>query len=172
MAITMYTMSVPVFQHMLRNLLHILDKAERHSATRKIDPAALTTFRLFPDMMPFARHVHIACSEACMGVSRICGMEAPRSDDKEASFPELKERVGKALSYLCEVPAAAMEVTEDSDVTFMVRGALRTMKAEAYLKTWVMANFFFHITTAYAILRHNGVELGKLDYLDGKLASG
>jgi hypothetical protein len=168
MAISMYTASVPVFQHMLRNLSHILEKAEAHAAARKIEPAVLTQARLYPDMLPFTRQVQIACDAAKNGVARISGGEAPKFEDKESSFGELRQRIDRTIDYLATVPADALDGSEDKDITFPVgRENTRTMKAEAYLKTWAMANFFFHITTAYAILRHNGVELGKADYLTG-----
>ena len=171
MTISMHTASVPVFQHVLRNLSHILDRGEAHVAARKIDPAALMQFRLYPDMLPFTRQVLIACDAAKNCVARISGVEAPKFDDKEATFAELKERIQKTIDYLETVPASALEGTDDKDITFPVgREATRTMKAEAYLKTWAMANFFFHVTTAYAILRHNGVEIGKQDYLVGAQA--
>jgi hypothetical protein len=171
MAISMYTASVPTFQHMLRNLAHILDKGEAHAQARKFDPAALTQFRLAPDMLPFTRQIIIACDAAKNGVARISGVEAPRFEDTETTFAELKARVQKTLDYLATVPAQAMEGTEDKDITFPVgREATRTMKAEAYLKHWALPNFFFHISMAYAILRHNGVELGKSDYLAGARA--
>lgn len=171
MAISMYTASVPTFQHMLRNLAHILDKGEAHAQARKLDAAALTQFRLAPDMLPFTRQIIIACDAAKNGVARISGVEAPRFEDTETTFAELKARVQKTLDYLATVPAQAMEGTEDRDITFPVgREATRTMKAEAYLKHWALPNFFFHISMAYAILRHNGVELGKSDYLAGARA--
>lgn len=171
MAISMYTASVPTFQHMLRNLGHILDKGEAHAQARKLDPAALTQFRLAPDMLPFTRQIIIACDAAKNGVARISGVEAPRFEDTETTFSELKARVQKTLDYLATVPAQAMEGTEDKDITFPVgRDATRTMKGEAYLKHWALPNFFFHISMAYAILRHNGVELGKSDYLAGARA--
>lgn len=171
MAISMYTASVPTFQHMLRNLAHILEKGEAHAQARKLDPAALTQFRLAPDMLPFTRQIIIACDAAKNGVARISGVEAPRFEDTETTFAELKARVQKTLDYLATVPAQAMEGTEDRDITFPVgREATRTMKAEAYLKHWALPNFFFHISMAYAILRHNGVELGKSDYLAGARA--
>lgn len=168
MPISMYSASVPTCQHMLRNLSHILDKAEAHAQTRKFDPAALTQFRLAPDMLPFTRQVLIACDAAKNGVARISGLEAPRFEDSETTFGELKTRIQKTLDYLASVPPEAMNGTEDKDITFPVgREATRTMKAEAYLKHWMLPNLFFHVTTAYAILRHNGVELGKADYLAG-----
>jgi hypothetical protein len=171
MAISMYTASVPTFQHMLRNLVHILDKAEAHAAAKKFDPAVLCTDRLAPDMLPFTRQVLIACDAAKNGIARISGLEAPKFEDNEQTFADLKARIQKTLDFLATVPAAAMDGTEDKDVTFPVgRDATRTMKGEAYLKHWALPNFFFHITTAYAILRHNGVELGKADYLAGARA--
>ncbi|NML45663.1 DUF1993 domain-containing protein [Ramlibacter sp. G-1-2-2] len=168
MTMSMYSASVPVFQHMLKNLVHILDKGEQSAAARKLDPTALTTYRLAPDMLPFTKQIMIACDAAKLGVARISGLEAPKFDDSEASFPELKDRVQKTLDWLATVPASALDGTEDKDITFPIgRENTRTMKAQAYLTTWVLPNMFFHITTAYAILRHNGVDLGKQDYLVG-----
>lgn len=168
MAMSMYSATVPVFQHMLKNLSHILDKGEAHAQARKFDPSALTTFRLAPDMLPFTRQVLIACDNAKNGVARVSGVEAPKFEDNEATFGDLKARIQKTLDYLATVPASALDGTEDKDITFPIgREATRTMKGQAYMTTWVLPNFFFHITTAYAILRHNGVELGKPDYLVG-----
>lgn len=172
MAMSMYSASVPVFQHMLRNLVHILDKAEAYAQARNFDPAALTTYRLAPDMLPFTRQVLIACDAAKNGVARLSGVEAPKFEDNEATFGELKERVRKTIAYLDTVPADVMEGTEDRQVTFPVARETRTMQAQAYLLTWMLPNFFFHLTTAYAILRHNGVDLGKRDYLLGDKAQG
>ena len=168
MPLSMYTASVPVFQHMLRNLVHILDKGEASAQARKFDPSVLATSRLAPDMLPFTRQVLIACDAAKLGVARISGLEAPKFEDNETTFAELKARIQKTLDWLATVPASALDGTEDKDITFPVgRDATRTMKAQAYLLTWAMPNFFFHITTAYGILRHNGVDLGKRDYLTG-----
>ncbi len=170
MPISLYQASVPVFQHMLRNLAHILDKGAQHAAARKIDPAALTAFRLAPDMLPLTRQVLIACDAAKNGVMRMSGVEAPKFEDKEATFEELQARIGKTLDYLATVPATALDGQEDKEVTFPVGpDRKRTMRAQDYLLTWALPNFFFHITTAYAILRHNGVDLGKSDYLVGPL---
>ena len=168
MAMSMYAASVPVFQHMLRNLSHVLDKGEANAQARKFDPSVLATARLAPDMLPLTRQVLIACDAAKNGVARISGVEAPRFEDNEASFAELKARIQKTLAFLETVPAAKLDGTEDKEITFPVgRDSSRTMKAQAYLATWVLPNFFFHVTTAYAILRHNGVDLGKTDYLTG-----
>ena len=167
MAISMYSMSVPTFTHMLGSLSHFLDKAVAFSEARKVDPQVLLTDRLAPDMLAFTRQVQIACDSAKNGVARIAGVEAPKFEDKEATFDELKARIRKTVDFLNSVPADKLEGTEDRDVTFPLRDKTMTMKGEAYLKHWVMGNFFFHVTTAYAILRHNGVELGKQDYLAG-----
>jgi uncharacterized protein len=168
MAMSMYAASVPVFQHMLRNLVHVLDKGEAYANERKFDPSVLTTYRLAPDMLPFTRQILIACDAAKLGVARISGLEAPKFDDAEATFADLKGRVQKTLDFLATVQPGSLDGTEDKDITFPVgREKTRTMKAQAYLTTWALPNFFFHVTTAYAILRHNGVELGKADYLAG-----
>jgi len=113
MTISMYTASVPVFQHMLRNLSHILDKGEAHAAARKIDPAVLLQSRLYPDMLPLTRQVLIACDAAKNGVARISGVEAPKFEDNEASFPELKARIQKTIDYLQSVPAIFHHVRID-----------------------------------------------------------
>jgi uncharacterized protein len=171
MTISMSSVSLPVFKTMLGNLSHFLDKAQAHAEARKFDPAALLQFRLAPDMLPFTRQVLIACDHAKNGVARISGVDAPKFDDMETTFPELKARIQKTLDYLASVPAERLDGTEDKDITFPVgRESTRTMKAEAYLKHWALANFFFHVTVAYAILRHNGVQLGKADYLLGAAA--
>ena len=171
MTISMSSASLPVFKTMLANLSHILDKGEAHAQARKFDPTVLLQYRLAPDMLPFTRQVLIACDGPKNGIARISGVEAPKFDDTEATFPELKARIQKTLDYLASVPADRIDGTEDKEITFPVgRDKTRTMTGEAYLKHWVLANFHFHITMAYAILRHNGVELGKSDYLAGAKA--
>lgn len=171
MTISMSSASLPVFKAMLGNLSHILDKGQAHAEARKFDPVSLLQYRLAPDMLPFTRQIQIACDSAKNGVARISGVEAPRFDDNEASFPELKARIQKTLDYLATVPGESMDGTEEKDITFPIsRDKTRTMKAQAYLKHWAMPNFYFHITMAYAILRHNGVDLGKADYLAGAKA--
>jgi hypothetical protein len=122
-------------------------------------------------MLPFMRQIIIACDAAKNGMARISGVEAPKFEDNEATFPELKARIQKTLDYLNSVPDEKVDGTEDKDITFPIgREKTRTMKAEAFLKHWAMPNFYFHVTMAYAILRNNGVELGKADYLAGAKA--
>jgi uncharacterized protein len=168
MAITLSSASLPVFQTALTNLLHCLDKAEANAATRGFDPNVFVTARLAPDMLPFAAQIRIACDAAKNGTARLAGTEAPKFEDNETTFAELKARITKTLDWLATVPAASIDGREDADITFPVgRDKTRTMTGDAYLKHWALPNLFFHITTAYALLRHNGVNLGKADYLAG-----
>ena len=166
--ISMSSASLPIFRTPLGNLNHILDKGLAHAQARKFDPAVLASYRLAPDMLPFTRQIQIACDAAKNGVARMAGIEAPKFEDDEQTFEQLKARIAKTLAWLDTVPAAKLDGQEDREITFPVgRDATRTMKAEAYLKHWALPNFFFHVSMAYAILRHNGVELGKADYLAG-----
>ncbi|MES2975233.1 MAG: DUF1993 domain-containing protein [Pseudomonadota bacterium] len=168
MSISMSSASLPILKLMLANLSHFLDKAQAHADAKKFDPVVLLQARLAPDMLPFTRQVLIACDAAKNGVARLSGVEAPKFDDTEASIPELKARIQKTLDYLATVPSDKLDGTEDKDITFPVgRDATRTLKGETYLKHNMLPNFFFHVTTAYALLRHNGVDLGKSDYLMG-----
>ena len=168
MTISMYSASVPVFKNMLGNLNHFLDKAQAHAEAKKFDPLVLTDYRLAPDMLPFRKQVQIACDASKNGLARLSGVEAPKFDDTETSFAELKERIRKTLDYLDSVARSSIDGCEDKDITFPAgRETTRTMKGEAYLLNWALPNLFFHVTTAYAILRHAGVELGKGDYLMG-----
>jgi hypothetical protein len=167
----MSSASLPILSSMLDNLSHFLDKAQKNADARKFDPSVLTQYRLAPDMLPFTRQVLIACDAAKNGIARLAGVEAPKFDDTESTLAELKDRIRKTRDWLATVPAEKLDGTEDKDITFPVgREATRTLKGEAYLKHWMLPNFFFHVTMAYAILRHNGVELGKSDYLMGAQA--
>ncbi|MBU6503220.1 MAG: DUF1993 family protein, partial [Burkholderiales bacterium] len=133
--------------------------------------SVLLQYRLAPDMLPFSRQVQMACDAAKNGTARLASLEAPRFEDFESTIPELKARIQKTLDYLATVSASALDGVEDKDITFPLgREATHTMKGEAYLTRWVLPNLFFHVTTAYDILRHNGVEIGKRDYLVGASA--
>lgn len=168
MTISMYSASVPVFRNMLGNLSHCLDKAQAHAEARKFDPKVLVEDRLAPDMLPFKRQVQIACDACKNGLARLAGVEAPKFEDNESTLAELKERIRKTLDFLDSVPRASVDGTDDKDITFPAgRDVTRTLKGEAYLLGVALPNLFFHVTTAYAILRHNGVELGKGDFLTG-----
>lgn len=165
MSISMHSASVPVFVRMLGNLLNWLDKAEAHAAAKKFDAGVLLGMRLAPDMLPFAKQIQIACDAAKFGVSRLAGAEVPKFEDDESTLEELRERVRKTIGYVQSVPAAQIDGTEDKDVNVPRRDGTMTLKGEPYLKHFVLPNFYFHVTTAYALLRHNGVELGKRDFL-------
>ena len=171
MTLSMYSASVPVFTTLLGNLDHFLDKGLADAQARKYDPTVLAQSRLAPDMLPLARQVLIACDAAKLCAARLAGFEAPVFDDTETTLPELKGRIRKTLDFLATVTPKQIDGTEDKDITFPVgREGTRTMKGEAYLNHWATANVYFHVTTAYAILRHNGVALGKVDYLLGHQA--
>jgi hypothetical protein len=165
MSLSMHSASVPIFVRMLSNLLTWLDKAEAHAQSKKFEAGVLLSARLAPDMLPFTKQVQIACDTAKFAVARLAGIEAPKFDDHEASVAELRERIRKTIDYLQSVPAGQIDGTENKDVTVPRRDGSMTFKGEPYLKQYALPNFFFHVTTAYALLRHNGVELGKSDYL-------
>jgi len=150
---------------MLRNLSSILDKAEAHCAAKKIEPAALTGARLFPDMFAFTRQVQIACDTAKGAVARLAGAEIPKHEDTEQTFAELKARIAKTLDFIESVPAAKIDGSEERDVVLQMRSGERRFKGMQYLLGHAYPNLYFHATTAYNILRHNGVELGKIDFL-------
>jgi len=165
MPITMHSASVPVFVRMLGNLLVWLDKAEAHAQIKKFDTGVYLAARLAPDMLPFTKQIQIACDAAKFGVARLSGTESPKFEDNETNLAELRERIRKTVAYVQSVPAAQIDGTEGKDVIVPRRDGSMTLKGEFYLKHYVLPNFFFHVTTAYALLRHNGVDLGKGDYL-------
>jgi uncharacterized protein len=165
MKISMHQASAPRFANAPRNLSGILDKAQAWAEAKKIDAAVPGGLRLIADMFPLSRQVQIACDTAKYGPARLAGAEAPAYEDNEASFAELVARVRRTVAYLETLPKAAFEGADDRTVTWQARGKSRSMQGLPYLLTHVLPNIYFHVTTAYAILRHSGVELGKADYL-------
>jgi hypothetical protein len=165
MTISIYQASVPVFTQGLTGLGGVIDKAAAHVAERKIDPSALLQARLYPDMFSFTRQVQIATDFAKGGAARLAGAEFPAYEDSETSFEELKARVEKTIAFLRTLEAGAVDGSEERDITLVRRGETSTVKGQAYLLEQAMPNFYFHLTTAYAILRHNGVEVGKRNFL-------
>jgi hypothetical protein len=161
----MYQASTPRFANILRNLSAILDKAEAHCAAKKIDPAALATYRLYPDMFPFTRQVQIACDSAKGAVARLAGVEIPKHEDTEQTFAELKARIAKTIDFIESVPASKIDGTEDKEIVMQMRSGERRFKGMQYLLGHAYPNFYFHVTTAYNILRHNGVDVGKADFI-------
>jgi hypothetical protein len=165
MSMSMYRASVPIFQQMLPCLSAVLDKGAAFAAAKKVDPSVLIQARLAPDMFPLSRQVQIACDFAKGAVARLAGQEPPKWADTEASFDELKARIKKTLDYINEFKPSQIDGSEEKTISLPMGGETRTFKGENYLVSVVLPNFYFHVTTAYAILRHNGVELGKYDYL-------
>jgi hypothetical protein len=168
MAVSMYQISVPVFIRMLNNLVAILEKAAAHCEERKIDPAALINFRLYPDMYPFSKQIQIATDAARNGSAYLAGAEPLKLDNSEQTFPELIERVKKTIEFVNSFKPEQIDGSEEREVSIQRGDTTLTYQGQEYLLNRVLPNFFFHITTAYDILRHNGVELGKKDYLGNK----
>jgi hypothetical protein len=161
----MYSLSAPVFVRMLRNLDGVLDKAAAHAAARKIDPSVLVNARLFPDMFPLTAQVRIAGDFAKGAVARLTGHEPPKYEDNEVTFDDLKARIAKTVAYVESFKPEQFEGAETRTVTMKMRGEDKSFDGLTYLANIVLPNFYFHVTTAYDILRHNGVELGKRDFV-------
>lgn len=165
MTVSMYAASIPVFKQILGSLSVILDKAAAHAAERKIDPAALLQYRLFPDMFPFTRQVLIACDFAKGAAARLAGEPVPSYEDNEQSFEELKARIAKTLAFIDTMPQAQIDGSEERAITTGSGEKARHFTGQTYLLHYALPHFYFHATTAYNILRHNGVDIGKKDFI-------
>jgi hypothetical protein len=165
MSISMYQASVPVFQRMLKSFDAVLDKGAAYAAERKFDPSVLLTARLFPDMFALTRQVQIATDHAKGATARLAGLPVPSFADTEATFPELKARIAKTLDFIATVKPAQIDGSETRDISLKAGPRELSFKGQDYLLFFALPNFYFHVTTAFAILRHNGVPIGKLDYL-------
>jgi hypothetical protein len=165
MTISMYQASIPTFIRSLTNLADILQKGADHCEAKKIDPAVLVNARLFPDMFPLAKQVQIASDAAKGGAARLAQAQPPAYEDNETTFPQLIERARKTIAYLETLKAEQIDGSEDRTVSWQTRTATKTMQGQPYLLNHLLPNIFFHVTTTYNILRHNGVELGKQDFL-------
>lgn len=165
MSLSLYAVCVTPLDQMLGQLDHILAKSEAHATARKIDPAVLLGARLFPDMFPLTRQVLIACDFARGGSQRLAGSAPDKWADDEASFAELRERIARTRAVLAGLSPAQFEGAAERVVDIKLKGEPAQMVGLAYLNRMVLPNFYFHVTTAYGILRHNGVELGKSDFL-------
>ncbi len=165
MPISMYQASAPRFANTLKNLSAILDKAKAHAEAKKIDEQVMTSLRLYPDMFALARQVQIACDSAKGAVARLAGVEIPKHEDSETSFDDLKERIAKTLAFIATVKAAQLDGTEEREVVLKLQGKDVPFKGMQYLLGFAWPNFYFHASTAYNILRHNGVEVGKRDFI-------
>ena len=165
MTISMYNASIPVMIKILGNLESIVDKAIAHAAARKIDDAAFVEARLFPDMFTLARQIRVATDMSKGAGARLAGIEIPKFEDNEKTLAELKARLRKAIDFLKTLTPAQIDGTEDKVITLTVGGNTMTFNGLDYLLYWVLPNFYFHVTTTYNLLRHGGVEIGKMDFL-------
>lgn len=165
MSITMHSASIPIFSRMLGNLLNWLDKAEAHAKARGWDANLWLGERLAPDMLPLLRQVQIACDAAKGCAARLAGQEVPRWEDNEATIDDLRARIRRTIDFIGSVPAAQIDGAEAREIVIPMRSGELRMAGLAYLQQAALPNFFFHATTAYALLRAGGVEVGKADYL-------
>lgn len=166
MTISMYSASVPVFRQLLAALADVLAKASAHAAAKKIEPGVLLQSRLFPDMFPLLRQVQVACDFAKGVAGRLAGAELPSFEDNEQTFDDLQARIAKTLAFLDGLDAQAFEGAEARPIVLRPGTPKeRTLDGHAYLLAYGLPQFFFHVTTAYAVLRHCGVEIGKRDYM-------
>ena len=165
MSLSMHAMTVGQFVPMLKNLGKILEKAEAYAAAKKVEAGVIEGLRLAPDMLSFARQIQLASDFAKNSVARLAGIEAPKYEDNEKTLEELKARVAKTIDWLQGIQAAQLEGAEARHIVIPLRTRTLEMDGLPFLQKWALPNFYFHLTTAYALLRHVGVEIGKQDYL-------
>lgn len=165
MTISLYQASVPALVRSLTQLNIILDKAVAYAEEKNVDPAVLVASRLYPNMMPFTKQIQIATDNAKGFVARMAGQEPPRYEDNETTFPELKARIDKTIAYVKSFKPEDIDGKEEQVVSFKLGPNQVTFNGQDYLTMYLLPNIYFHISVAYAILRHCGVELGKRDYL-------
>jgi hypothetical protein len=167
MNISMHAMSHGVFKKALTQLLHVMDKGAANAKARNFDVSVLASARLAPDMLPFTRQIQLTSDFAKNSMARLAGIDPPKFEDSETTMDELVARVKKTIDYIDSVSAAALEGSETRDIKIALRDRTVEFKGLAYLQTWAIPNFFFHHVTAYNLLRHNGVDIGKRDFLGG-----
>lgn len=165
MSISMYQASAPRLANTLKNLSAILTKAEEQAAARKFDPAVVLASRLYPDMFPLLRQVQIACDNAKGPIARLAGIEPPRHEDNEQTFGELQARIKKTLDFIASVPADQIDGSEERAISLKAGAHQLNFTGLQYLCGFALPNFYFHVVTAYNILRHNGIDVGKLDFI-------
>jgi len=165
MSLTMHQASIPAFVRMMNNLVAILEKAAAWAESKKIDPSVLVNARLAPDMAPLRAQVFIATDQAKGCAARLAGIEVPSYPDEETTLPELIARLKKTVDFISSVAADKFEGAEERTITLKAGPRELTFNGRDYLFNFVIPNFYFHVTTAYAILRHNGLEIGKMDFL-------
>ncbi|MES2152873.1 MAG: DUF1993 domain-containing protein [Pseudomonadota bacterium] len=165
MTFSMYEASVPVFKQILGALSAVIDKTELHLTEKKIEPAALLQARLYPDMFPLIRQVQVAADFAKGCCARLAGVEVPRYEDTEQSFADLKARIAKTLAFIDGLPQDGIEASAQRDISTSSGPNAKQFKGQVYLLHYALPHFYFHATTAYAILRHNGIDIGKKDFI-------
>jgi hypothetical protein len=165
MAISMYQASAPRFANMLKNLSAILEKAQAHAEAKKIDPEVLLESRLYPDMLPLVRQVQIASDNAKGAVARLAGVEVPKYEDTEETIADLRARLAKTIDFVESIKPAQIDGSEANDIHLKLGPREVSWKGMQYLLGFALPNFYFHVVTAYDILRHNGVEVGKRDFI-------
>jgi uncharacterized protein len=165
MAISLYDVSIPIFTLSLNNLSAILDKAESHAEAKKVDPKVLPQARLIADMLPLSAQIQIACDAAKGAAARLAGLPVPKHEDTEATIVDLKARVGKTLDFIKTIKPEQLQAAETREIVLDLPNGTLKFTGLNYLTNFVLPNFFFHITMAYALLRKNGVDLGKRDFL-------
>ncbi|MDD5577852.1 MAG: DUF1993 domain-containing protein [Methylobacter sp.] len=165
MSLNMYQTSIPVFIRMLGNLSSILDKAMAHAEEKKIDPSVFINYRLAPDMYPLSKQVQIATDMVKGCAARLAGIDVPSYEDNETTFADLQARIAKTIAFLQSITQGQINGSEERTITLKIRDNEISFIGQSYLLNFVLPNFYFHITTAYAILRHKGVGIGKMDFL-------
>jgi uncharacterized protein len=163
--VSLAAMTTPVYLQMLTGLSKVLAKGEAFAQAKKVDPTVLLNSRLAPDMFNLGRQIQIACDGAKAAVARAAGIDNPKHEDDEVTMADFQARIAKTLAFIQSVPASAMEGRENADISIPLRDKTLEMKAGQMMLHWAFPNFYFHVTTAYNILRHNGVEIGKSDFL-------
>jgi hypothetical protein len=172
MSISLYDVSIPTYRRGLKNLASFLDKAEAHARANGVDLATYVEARLAPDMHPFARQIQIASDGAKGGAARLAGVDAPAMEDTETTFPQLRERIAKTIAFLDTITKDQVDARDCATIELPLPSGSITFVAPDFLTQFALPNFFFHVTTAYAILRSKGVPLGKMDFLAGGGAPG
>ena len=167
MKISMHVMSHAVFKKALTQLLHVMEKGIANAKARNFDPDVFVTQRLAPDMLPFSKQIQLTSDFAKNSMARLAGIDPPKFADDETTIDELVARVKKTLEYIDTVPAAAVDAGEERDIKIPLRDRTVEFKGLAFLQHWALPNFYFHYVTAYNVLRHNGVDIGKRDFLGG-----
>jgi hypothetical protein len=167
MSLSMYQASVPAYTQLLKSLFAILKKAEAHAEAKKIDPSVFVNARLYPDMAPLSRQIQIATDQVKGGLARLAGSEPPKWEDTETTFADLQARLQKAIDFAASFKPEQIDGSETRDIVLKIGGQDMPFKGQQFLINFSLPNFYFHIVTAYDILRHNGVEIGKRDYMGG-----